>query len=127
TGIGISEDDKPRVFDRFFRARAGVKKKIEGTGLGLAITQGIVEKHRGRIWVESELNKGTTFFFTLPLPTEIIEGDDGHREVAQNLGEGPEGRVVRAADLASEERDVVNDNIQENRELSQIDSNSDEL
>ncbi len=127
TGIGISEEDQTHVFDRFFRAHDGVKKKIEGSGLGLAITQGIIEKHHGRIWVESQLNKGTTFFFTLPLPAEVIEGDDGHREVGQNLGEGPEGRVTRSADLASEERDVVNDNIQENRELSQMDSTSDEL
>jgi signal transduction histidine kinase len=127
TGMGISEADQEHVFDRFFRARDGVKKKIEGSGLGLAIVQGIIAKHRGRIWVESELDKGTTFSFMLPLATEIIEGDDGHREVGQNLGEGPEGRVTRAADLASEERDVVNDNIQENRELSQMDSTSDEI
>jgi signal transduction histidine kinase len=126
TGIGISEKDQEHVFDRYFRARDGVKKKIEGSGLGLAITQGIIAKHHGRIWVESELGKGTTFIFTLPLPTEIVEGDDGHQEVAQNLGEGPEGRVTRITDLASEERDVVNDNIQENRELSQMDLTSDE-
>lgn len=125
-GIGISEDDQTHVFDRFFRARDGVRKKIEGTGLGLAIAQGIIEKHHGRIWVESQLNEGTTFHFTLPMPAETSDGRDGLQEIAQNLGEGPEGQVIRVADLASEERDVVNDDIQENRELSQLDSANDD-
>jgi two-component system phosphate regulon sensor histidine kinase PhoR len=125
TGIGISETDQAHVFDRFFRAHNGVKRKIEGSGLGLAITQGIIEKHRGSIWVESRLDEGTTFFFTLPLTRETSEGFDSDGEVAQK-GEGPEGRVIRSGDLASEERDVVNDNLQENRELPQMDSTGDD-
>ncbi|MBA3871276.1 MAG: HAMP domain-containing histidine kinase [Anaerolineae bacterium] len=67
TGIGIAKDDQPHVFDRFFRAPEGVRLKIEGSGLGLAITQGIVQRHGGRIWVESELNVGSSFYFSLPL------------------------------------------------------------
>ncbi len=126
-GMGISEEDQAHVFDRFFRAHEGVRKKIEGSGLGLAITRGIVEKHNGRIWVESQPEVGTTFHFTLPLLVNTGEGNDGQDEIAQNLGEGPEGRINRRADLASEEQDVVNDNLQENRELSQIDSTSDEI
>jgi PAS domain S-box-containing protein len=62
TGRGIRAEDLPHVFDRFWRAqRAGT-----GAGLGLAIVKGIVEAHGGRIWVESEPDVGTTFFFTLP-------------------------------------------------------------
>jgi two-component system, OmpR family, phosphate regulon sensor histidine kinase PhoR len=67
TGIGISEEDQPQVFDRFFRAPEGVRLKIEGSGLGLAITRGIIQRHGGDIWVESELNVGSTFYFSLPL------------------------------------------------------------
>ncbi len=63
-GIGIPADDIPHIFDRFFRARTG--KKAEGLGLGLYITRMLVEAHGGRIWVESEVGKGSTFYFTLP-------------------------------------------------------------
>ncbi len=67
TGIGIAKDDQPHVFDRFFRAPEGVRLKIEGSGLGLAITRGIIQRHGGRIWVESEPNIGSSFYFSLPL------------------------------------------------------------
>jgi PAS domain S-box-containing protein len=63
TGRGISEDDLPKLFDRFWQASRGDLKR--GTGLGLAIAKGIVEAHGGRIWVESTENRGTTFSFTL--------------------------------------------------------------
>lgn len=66
-GIGIAPDDRPKIFDRFFRtdeARAHTKK---GTGLGLAICSWIAEAHKGRISVHSELGRGSTFTVTLPL------------------------------------------------------------
>lgn len=64
TGAGIAEADLPRVFDRFWQARSTDRA---GTGLGLAICKGIVERHQGKIWAESQFGAGTTFFFTLPL------------------------------------------------------------
>jgi heavy metal sensor kinase len=66
-GIGIAPDDRPKIFDRFFRtdeARAHTKK---GTGLGLAICSWIAEVHKGRINVQSTLGRGSTFTVTLPL------------------------------------------------------------
>jgi two-component system phosphate regulon sensor histidine kinase PhoR len=67
TGIGISKEDLPRIFERFYKAdkaRAG-----EGAGLGLAIAKHVVQEHGGNIWAESNEGKGSTFFFTLPLKT----------------------------------------------------------
>jgi len=66
TGIGISEENIPRLFDRFiqFDRKSGPGEK--GTGLGLVISKGIVELHKGRVWVESKLNKGSEFYFSLP-------------------------------------------------------------
>lgn len=67
TGIGIPKDQLSRVFDRFYQVDGSASRKYGGTGLGLAITKSIVEAHGGRIWVESEVGKGSTFYFTLPI------------------------------------------------------------
>lgn len=67
TGIGISVDDQPKVFEKFRQVGDTLTDKPKGTGLGLPICKQIVEHHGGRIWVESELGKGSTFSFMLPI------------------------------------------------------------
>jgi DNA-binding response OmpR family regulator len=67
TGIGIIEKDLPFVFDRFFRSERTEVQVVDGTGLGLSITKMFVEMLGGQIWVESQLDVGTTFSFTLPM------------------------------------------------------------
>lgn len=64
-GIGIAPEDSETIFDRFKRAVPA--REISGLGLGLYISRKIVEAHQGRIWVESELNKGSTFIVELPV------------------------------------------------------------
>jgi len=66
-GVGISTADQARIFDAFERLDRSWDSERAGTGLGLVVCQRLVEAHGGRIWVESELLKGSTFFFTLPL------------------------------------------------------------
>ena len=66
-GPGIAKEDQVRIFEEFQQATAG-KEQREGTGLGLALSKRLVELHDGRIWVESELGKGSMFVFTLPAP-----------------------------------------------------------
>jgi PAS domain S-box-containing protein len=66
-GLGISEDDQAKLFQRFERLDASLKDVIKGTGLGLRVCRILVEAHGGRIWVESEKGKGSTFLFTLPI------------------------------------------------------------
>ena len=65
-GRGIAPEDQPRLFQRYFRTQAGGEQR-EGLGLGLYITKMLVEAHGGRIWVESEVGKGSTFSFSLPV------------------------------------------------------------
>lgn len=67
TGIGIPEDQKKKLFSKFFRASNAVKKQTEGTGLGMFIVKNIVEKHGGRIELESQENKGTRVKISIPL------------------------------------------------------------
>jgi PAS domain S-box-containing protein len=74
TGIGIAVEDQTAIFESFRQASATTKGVREGTGLGLAITKRLVEHHGGRIWVESELGRGSRFYFTLPIAgVEAIE------------------------------------------------------
>ncbi|MCK5213748.1 MAG: HAMP domain-containing protein [Candidatus Omnitrophica bacterium] len=66
TGKGISRNDLEKVFDKFKQFGRKTGPGTKGTGLGLSISKGLVELHGGRVWVDSELNKGTTFSFSLP-------------------------------------------------------------
>jgi signal transduction histidine kinase len=67
TGMGISPEDQPKVFEQFVQVGDTLTDKPKGTGLGLPICKQIIEHHGGRIWVESELGRGSTFSFTLPI------------------------------------------------------------
>ncbi len=67
SGVGIPQNQQERVFSRFFRGANVMRMETEGAGLGLFITRNIIEAHGGKIWFESKENKGTTFYFTLPL------------------------------------------------------------
>ena len=73
TGEGISQEEIPRIFERFYRVRSRPGRNIRGTGLGLAICRSIIEAHGGKIWVESVPAHTTTFVFTLPLHLESQE------------------------------------------------------
>ncbi len=127
SGIGISPHDQPHVFERFYRAAEGVRLKIEGSGLGLAISQGILARHGGRIWVESQLGEGSVFHFTLPLSQTMADGDDGSDDTLPSLGEGNDGRPSARRPFASEILDPVNDDIQEKRDSAPQDAAGDEL
>ena len=67
SGIGIPEEDLPRLFEKFYRGKQREARAQHGTGLGLAIVHSIAESHGGKVWVESEVGKGSTFFLQIPL------------------------------------------------------------
>ncbi len=71
TGIGIRPEDTERVFQEFRQADGSAARQYEGTGLGLALTRRFVRMHGGEVWLQSEVGKGSTFFFTLPYTDPI--------------------------------------------------------
>ena len=72
-GVGMSDDQQQNIFKKFYQVDTSSKRKKEGSGLGLAICEGIVKTLGGKMWVESTLGKGTTFFFDLPKAKIPIE------------------------------------------------------
>jgi signal transduction histidine kinase len=72
TGIGIPSDQLDLVFAEFKQLDAAITREFGGTGLGLSITKKFVEMHGGRIWVESRLDEGSTFHFTIPLQAQAV-------------------------------------------------------
>jgi DNA-binding response OmpR family regulator/signal transduction histidine kinase len=82
TGIGMKKEDLDVIFERFRQADGSAKRSYEGTGLGLAITKEMVELQKGRIWVESELDKGTTIYFTMQ--KKPFEVDKERKETEAN-------------------------------------------
>jgi signal transduction histidine kinase len=81
-GPGISPEEKDRIFDKFYQVAQVGEAKPKGTGLGLAISKALIELHGGKIWVESQLSRGSIFNFTLPVATprplnsQLIGGND---------------------------------------------------
>ncbi len=74
TGPGIPAADQAKIFEEFQQADSSITRKKGGTGLGLSIAKRIIEMHGGRIWVESEPGKGSTFYFSLPVRVETQAG-----------------------------------------------------
>jgi signal transduction histidine kinase len=80
TGIGIAPEDEPKIFEEFRQVGSDYAHKVEGTGLGLTLAKKFVELHGGRIWVESEVGKGSTFTFTLPIRQGRIHHHEAHED-----------------------------------------------
>ena len=105
SGIGIPPEKLPHIFEAFTQVDASPSRKYGGTGLGLTISRSFIELHGGRIWVESEMGKGSTFIFTLPIQGPPQIRPDAEPKVEETPSEevpspAPEmpGRVVLCVD-----------------------------
>ncbi len=72
TGMGMSQETLDKLFTKFFRGENAVNKEANGSGLGLYMVKNIIRRHGGKIWAESNLNRGTTFYFTIPTDASLI-------------------------------------------------------
>jgi signal transduction histidine kinase/ActR/RegA family two-component response regulator len=115
TGIGISEEQQSRLFTSFGQAETGTSRRFGGTGLGLAISKRIVEMMGGRIWIESELGRGSSFIFTIR-----AERDAGDRGESSAEGESAEAESFpREADRFEGYRVLLAEDVEVNREIVQ--------
>ncbi len=80
TGIGIPKEEINKLFTKFFRADNAQKVATNGSGLGLYIVKNIINRHGGEVWAESQLNRGSTFYFTLPTDPSLIPQKEGFGE-----------------------------------------------
>ena len=72
-GIGIAENELLHAFDKFAQIENSLSRKVGGSGLGLPIAKQLIEAHKGAIWCESVLNKGSKFYFALPVELSQVE------------------------------------------------------
>jgi signal transduction histidine kinase/DNA-binding response OmpR family regulator/ligand-binding sensor domain-containing protein len=90
TGIGISQEDKERIFDRFYENEEAISR-VQGTGIGLALTRSLVELHKGKISVESQVGKGSCFTVELPLGRDYLEECEISEDQQQPCEYAPDG------------------------------------
>ncbi len=103
TGIGLSPKQVDRLFSAFSQADSSVTRQFGGTGLGLVISRSIISMMRGKIWVESELGKGSTFFCTATFAiSQVTEEESGHDETTQDVVLKPQ----KAHLLLAEDNDI---------------------
>jgi signal transduction histidine kinase/CheY-like chemotaxis protein len=119
-GFGIASEDQKKLFMRFYRVDSSLTSEIGGTGLGLSIVKSIIEMHGGWVGVESEPDKGSKFFFTVPLAADATDdgaGTEPAKEVAATRALSEPASVVPAAPTPAGGRILV---VEDNPEISRL-------
>ena len=107
-GVGIEPGNQEKLFTEFYQVNRARDQKLGGTGIGLALTHRLVELHRGEIGVESELGKGSTFWFTLPITDVTLELDGPKEEEFTTLPKSVAGRrVLVSEDIESNQAIII--------------------
>ena len=124
TGIGISEDGKGRLFQPFTQLDSSINRQYAGTGLGLSLVKQFIEMHNGNIWVASEIGKGTTFTFELPLIKEdrnkVIPGKASGIENALDETNIVSGTIMPENSICEKPLILVVEDDDNSRELLEI-------
>jgi len=107
SGIGISEEQQKRLFTSYNQANSNISKNFGGTGLGLAISKRIVELMQGAIWIESELNKGSKFIFTIKAKKGTDNGDKASSGDSEKTGYNFKGYTILAAEDVEINREIL--------------------
>jgi two-component system phosphate regulon sensor histidine kinase PhoR len=103
-GLGIPKDHLPKVFDRFHRVDNRDTRKVGGTGIGLYLVKHFVEAHGGKIWVESEVGKGSQFIFEMPMcPPQFEEEMKAEGTIGGGGGGNSMQPGMRPTDVSAEE------------------------
>ena len=114
TGIGIAPEDLTRVFLEFEQLDSSYVRQQEGTGLGLALTQRLIEAHGGRIWVESIVEKGSTFTFVLPASPVVAASEPVTQPPVRILGQNNQRPLVLVVEDDTTGRELLNHYLVEN-------------
>lgn len=85
-GKGIGRDELPFIFDRFYRTDSSRNSRTGGSGLGLAIVKKIVDEHNGKLWADSEIDKGTAIYFTIPKERDLMTKEDMYEQGTYSRG-----------------------------------------
>ncbi len=84
-GIGIPKEEQQKIFSKFFRGRNAKEKETTGSGLGLYIVKNVIQRHRGQIWFDSDIGKGTTFFLSLPIARQHLGKSSQFKEFIEGF------------------------------------------
>lgn len=115
SGIGIAEEDIPKVFDKFQQIENSLSRKNGGTGLGLPIAKQLIEAHSGFIWVDSEINCGTTFSFVIPVLSEKEKFEQDFEQALQKSKTANHNLLLLKIEEPNNAHPSMSDDLKENK------------
>ena len=128
TGIGIEETQQKVIFERFRQVELGLSRKFEGAGLGLTLSKGLVEKMGGKIWVDSEIGKGSTFSFIVPYEPIKIEKTSQDEMSKEIIKVDLKGKKILIVEDTAASRELIYEMLEDsNATITEVENGADAL